>query len=168
MTIINTNARSLSPKIDSLLVCLTELKSSIAVVSETWLKDCPELEKDVEDLEEGSGYTMLYKNREPNDRGFSHGGIAILSRLSVCKFSAIKMPNPDSFEVLPAVGTVKGPSRKLIVVAAYIPPNYNVPRAKKCLDYITDLVIMIKNKYRDPFIVVAGDFNQWAVDQAFY
>ena len=64
------------------------------------------------------------------------------------------------------VGTVKGQSRKLVIIAAYIPPNYSVPRGKSCLDYIKHCVTEVKNKYRDPFIVVAGDFDQWDLASA--
>ena len=46
------------------------------------------------------------------------------------------------------------------MLAAYIPPNYAVPRAKQCLEYIENLVIDIRRTYRDPYLVVAEDFNQ--------
>ena len=39
LTIINTNARSLIPKIDSLDECFGELEADIAVVTETWMRD---------------------------------------------------------------------------------------------------------------------------------
>ena len=54
ITIINTNARSLTPKIDSLLDCFNELQADIAVVTETWLKSGPGLERDLDDLEKGA------------------------------------------------------------------------------------------------------------------
>ena len=65
MTIINTNARSLCPKIGSLIDCFNELDAGIAVVTETWLRDGLELEKDKEDLSRGC---LLYTSPSPRDR----------------------------------------------------------------------------------------------------
>ena len=36
-TIVNTNARSLCPKIHSLIDCFNELEADIAIITETWL-----------------------------------------------------------------------------------------------------------------------------------
>ena len=80
---------------------------------------------------------------------------------SLSHFKSIPIPNPDNFEVLPLIGSLRGTTRKIVVIAAYIPPNYTVPRGKQCLDYIELCVMEAKNKYRNPYIVVAGDFNQW-------
>ena len=55
MNIVNTNARSLCPKIHSLLDCFVELKIDLAILTETWLTDGEGLEEDIEDLREGSG-----------------------------------------------------------------------------------------------------------------
>ena len=71
LTIINTNARSLCLEIDSLVDCLNETDSHLAVVTETWLRDGESLEEDVEDLVQGTGLGMLYKNREACPNGVS-------------------------------------------------------------------------------------------------
>ena len=79
ITIINTNACSLSPKIDSLLDCFSELEADIAVVTETWLQDGDSLDHDLADLEDGAGIASLTRNRDPHPvTGVSHGGVAIL------------------------------------------------------------------------------------------
>lgn len=51
----------------------------------------------------------------------------------------------------------------LITVACYIPPGYSVARGRGALEYVEDVVLEVKRRYRDPFIVVAGNFNQWEV-----
>ena len=61
---------------------------------------------------------------------------------------------------------MKGHSRKLVTVACYLPPNYNTARGRAALEHIEDVVREIKRSYVDPFIVVAGDFNQWTVGDA--
>ena len=72
LTLINTNARSLCPKINSLIDCFDETGASVGVVTETWLSDGWDLEEDVDDLMAGSGLGMLYRNRPKNGKGFSH------------------------------------------------------------------------------------------------
>lgn len=59
-----------------------------------------------------------------------------------------------------------GHSRKLAVVACYLPPNYKKSRGDEALSFITDTVIEIKRRYSNPYIVVAGDFNQWKLEEA--
>ena len=72
--IINTNARSLCPKINSLVDCFEETGATIGTVTETWLSDGESLEQDIQDLLHGTGLGMICRNREENARGFSHGG----------------------------------------------------------------------------------------------
>ena len=43
-SIINTNARSLCPKISSLIDCMSETDTRLAIITETWLQDGPQLE----------------------------------------------------------------------------------------------------------------------------
>ena len=62
ITIINTNARSLKPKIDSLLDCINETEADFAVLTETWLQEAGVSElKD--DLSRGAGLGILARNR---------------------------------------------------------------------------------------------------------
>ena len=78
INIINTNARSLCPKIESLIDCFEELDVTLGVVTETWLADGESLDRDVEDLAKGAGLGMVCLNRKANDRGIAHGGVACL------------------------------------------------------------------------------------------
>ena len=120
MTVINTNARSLCPKISSLIDCFSDLNAMVGVVTETWFSDGPALEKDIENLSLGAGMTMISQNRPPNDQGFSHGGVAIVYRTASLSLRRVKLHNPGKFEVVMAEGTLGGSS--LVVVGAYIPP----------------------------------------------
>ena len=38
----------------------------------------------------------------------------------------VKFVNDENFEVVVAMGNIKGLSRKLLVIGCYIPPNYNL------------------------------------------
>ena len=48
-----------------------------------------------------------------------------------------------------------------MVIAAYLPPNYKRQQGEDAVSFLTDLIAMVKNKYRDPYVMVWGDFNQW-------
>ena len=135
----------------------------IAVVTETWLKDGPDLEQDLRDLEDGAGLCAITLNRPPNHTGVSHGGVAVITRKNMGNFKKFAIRNPEGYEVLPVVGSVQGTTRKLAVVAAYIPPNYTTAKGKGCVDFVEDLILELKRKFRDPFIIMAGDFNQWEI-----
>ena len=166
ISVINTNARSLCPKIDSLIDCFEELDVTLGVVTETWLASGTSLDKDIKDLVQGAGLGMICLNRDPNDRGVAHGGVAVVHDTARCTLQRLDLPNPDKFEVLVTLSNVAGHSRKLLTVACYLPPNYNARRGKEALNHIENVVLEIKRMYRDPFIMVAGDFNQWPVQDA--
>ena len=122
---------------------MEEMDSTVAVVTETWLSDGPGLDEDLEMLEAGAGISMVTLNRERNNQGFSHGGVAIVYQTSQCTFKRIPLHNPNNFEVLAAAGKFSGFSRQILVIGAYIPPTYNAQRASGCLDFITDSVIAV-------------------------
>ena len=100
--IINTNACSLCPKINSLVDCFEETTATIGIITETWLLDGEALDEDLQDLLHGTGLGMVCRNRVRNDRGFSHGGMALVFDSTVCNFKPLEYPNPEEFEVLPA------------------------------------------------------------------
>ena len=145
------------------------MNADVAIVTETWLKEGPSLEQFKSDLELGANLCTLTLCREPNAvTGVAHGGVAIVNRKGFGKFKMIDFPNPNNYEVLPAVGTIVGSSRKMVVIAAYIPPNYIVSRGRGCVEHIEELIVQVKRTYNDPFIVLGGDFNQWQAEEAIH
>ena len=62
--------------------------------------------------------------------------------------------------------SLRGHSRKLVVVACYLPPGYSRTRGGEALEYIEGTVIELKRRYKDPYVVIAGDFNQWKIQDA--
>ena len=162
INVINTNARSLRPKIASFIQCFINLSLVLAIVTETWFADGSRLELETENLLLGHGLRLQTLNRPPHHlSGVSYGGVAIVTRENCSRSSVVRFPNPENFEVLPVCLTIPEIQQKLFVVAAYVPPNYLVARGKLCLSHISDLVFHIKNTNPNPLILVAGDFNQW-------
>ena len=47
----------------------------------------------------------------------------------------------------------------------YILPNYTKNRASGSVDYVADVVVQMKRKFNDPYLVIVGDFNQWKVEE---
>ena len=163
---INTNARSLRPKITSMIDAFRELDLTFAVVTETWFTDGDRLQKESEDLLLGHGLNCIARNRPPGNAGFSHGGVALLYKDAQVSAKIIDFPNPEQFEVLVTLLTIKSVKRKFAIISAYIPPGYTVPRGRACLQHINDAVLDIKNNHDSPFIGIFGDFNQWPIEQA--
>ena len=73
--------------------------------------------------------------------------------------------NRENYEILAVYGAVKEVERKFFVIAAYLPPNYTTVRAKAAMKVIYDTLMDIKRKFADPYIIIAGDFNQWQIDK---
>lgn len=168
MKIINTNARSLRPKLTSFIDCFKELELTFAIVSETWFCDGNALELEAENLLLGEGLRIITKNRPPGRMGYSHGGVAIISREAITKVKEIPFNNPESFEVLPIEAKVKDIKRTVYIIAVYIPPKYTAGRGRACLQHVNDIVLHIKNNCVNPYILVSGDVNQWALEDALF
>ena len=145
---------------------MTETDASFAVITETWLKDGPALAADLEELSNIAGLGMIVKNRTAGENGVAYGGVAVVWREGEKELKEVKMSNPERHEVLVCAGGVAGQSRKLVIVACYVPPNIKKKKSDAVLDYISDAIIHVKQKYKDPYICIAGDFNQWRIEQA--
>ena len=100
LTVINTNARSLCPKIESLISCMDELESAFAIVTETWFAASQALETDLIDLRGRAGLSVIAKNRDPNSQGVSHGGVALIFNEAMCNFVEVAVANPSNWEVI--------------------------------------------------------------------
>ena len=55
---------------------------------------------------------------------------------------------------------------KTVVLACYIPPGYKKKRGEAALEHVSDVITEIKRRFKDPFIMIGGDFNQWDIWQA--
>ena len=163
LTIINTNARSLCPKLRSLIDCIGEMEASLAIVTETWMKKGQAMTELEDELLLGNGLGIMARNREALSNGVAYGGVALVWKEALGSFREVELPNPQGYEVLVAAGTVRGYSRKMIVVACYLPPNMTRVKGAAALDFIEETVIAMKRRFKDPYLVIAGDFNQWDV-----
>ena len=105
------------------------MKVDIAVVTEMCFHDGQDLEQDLK--EDGAGLCTLALSRPPNRLGVSHSCVAIITKKSLGNFKKLNVHNPENYEVLPVVGSVQGITRKVVVIAENIPPNYMVVSKNK-------------------------------------
>ena len=106
---------------------------------------------------------MLVKNRPKNQRGYSTGGVAIVYKKNIIKFRELVLPG-NRYEVVCGAGTLIHHAQKVIAIAVYIPPQYTEEESRNCLDFLEESIIHIKGKFKDPYIIVSGDFNKRDVD----
>ena len=163
--LLYTNARSIAPKMECFLDYLEEMDTSVAILTETWLNDGSGLDEDLAEIEKGTGYGMIVKNRPINQRGYSTGGVAIVYKTNRIKFRELKLPG-NKFEIVCGAGSLIHHARKVVAIAVYIPPQNSAEESRECLDFLEESVIHIKGMFKDPYIIVSGDFNRRDVDQS--
>ena len=64
---------------------------------------------------------------------------------------------------LVGAGSMRGYGRKLVVMACYLPPDLDKRVGSEALRFIGDTVAFLKKKFKDPNLIIAGDFNQWKI-----
>ena len=158
-----TNARSLSPKIHSLITMFDELQLHFAVVTESWLKDGQTLDRDVIDLEYGTDLKIIYKNRPTKQasRRRVGGGVSIIYSKARCNLRERRIAS-GRFEIVIATGKIAPLSRDVAIFAVYIEPKMLVSELDKLRDIISANVLQLKAnaKGEGPLFFIAGDVNR--------
>ena len=77
---ILSNARSLVPKITSLIDAMHELDLTFAAITETWFKGGKQLQRELLDIEMAANIKIICRNRK------SRGGVCFAFRASMCNF----------------------------------------------------------------------------------
>ena len=166
ISFLNTNARSLGPKITSLADCFEEKLLDFASVTETWFQS-DRLREELE-VEMNDKYSLGMFSREratAANNGRQYGGVAMVYRKHTCSFDEFPLTNPDNYEVLAAVGRVTGVKGKVFCISCYAPPNLDLAQARGLIEFVSDLVGEAKRSYGDCTIVVNGDFNHWPAEE---
>ena len=138
----------------------------MAVITETWLRDGAVLENRREAMREELGLDMIGRNREPLTSGVSYGGVAIVWKIGRLDFKKVPLKNPSKFELVVGASSIRGHNRKLVVIACYLPPGYEKKRGEAAVDFLADTISIMKRRFQNPYIVLAGDFNQWKGEEA--
>ena len=156
ISFINTNARSLMRKVDSLGDSFDELDLNFAQVTETWLQSNTDTGDLALKLRDGFSLGILFRNRSNVARnGRQYGGVALIFRLN-SKFTNFAFPNPSDFEVMASVGSIKGVRETVAVVTSYMPPNMSLADARSMIEYTSDLIAELKRVHNDCMVVLGG------------
>ena len=172
LNVLLTNARSISPKIDSLILYMEELDATLSIITESWLRSGSKLEDDLFHLEHGTNLKMIYRNRDRNGRAVKRdsggkirgGGVAIIYHKNKINLTELKMP-ASRFEIVAAIGNLPGHTRKLVVYAVYAPPSLRTGAFDELIDEMVTSINKIKTEYDNPIIIVGGDFNRKPIDK---
>ena len=157
LRIINTNARSVGPKKRALVDCMEEQKINLALVTETWLQSNTQVEQEIRDLADEHNLGVITRNRmqlAPNGR--QYGGVAIVYNKGTTALKPFHLVNPNSYEILAAVGTTRGIKGKIFVVAVYMPPNMARHEAESCIEFISDVLSEAKRNFQGCTLVVGA------------
>lgn len=60
------------------------------------------------------------------------------------------------FKILVALGLRTGQRRKILVIALYLPPDYDADRTESCLNEVNGTVLAMRKHYANPYVIVAG------------
>ena len=166
LNIALTNARSLAPKVGSLVDLFNEMDIGAGIITESWLQDGPELEKDIADLELGTGLAMIYKNRmkrksiarygSEKKRG---GGVAIVYNTGKITLKEYKIAG-NRFEMVSATGRQHNSGRVIFIFGIYVPPRMKVADYTELMETLVLAISDIKTKHLDPILIVGGDMNR--------
>ena len=165
--ILLTNARSLSPKIESLHLYFEEHKIDVALITESWLKDGQTLDRDVIDLEHGTDLKIIYRNRPKKSVGSRvvGGGVSIVYSKSRCNLRERRIVG-NKFELVVAVGRVGKLTRGAAFFCLYMEPKMKVAEVRQVNDIIADQILQLKAN-GDPLIFVGGDLNKKCIGDSF-
>ena len=161
---MNTNARSIEPKVRSLYDCFAEKQLDFAFLTETWHQSNRALQDTLREYADRFALCSIVRNREQLARnGRSYGGIAFIYRKSTLNFARFDLVNPENHKVLATVGKVSGVKGKVFCLSVFAPPNLPQAKAKQLVDYVSDVVGEAKRSFENCTIIVAGDFNHWPI-----
>ena len=149
-----TNARSLPPKIRSLITYFEELELHFALVTETWMSEGDRYDRNAKKLEDRDNLEIIRKSRKT--RG---GGVAIVFDKKKIKLKYVKIKR-NSFEVVAAVGRTTDDNRKLLIISAYYPPQMKKTKVEELNRCISDFIDDCKVKYDSLAVIIGGDMNQ--------
>ena len=164
--VLLTNARSLSPKIESLHTFFEEHRLDVAMITESWLKDGSTLDRDVIDLEHGTNLKIIYKNRPKRAASARAvgGGVSIVFDKARCNLRERRIVG-NKFELVLATGKIAKVIRPFAFICIYIEPRMKVDELEKLNDLLAAEIVKLKAA-ADFLLFVGGDLNRKSIEPA--
>ena len=156
----STNARSLPPKITSMIECFRELDLAFFAITETWLKNDESTKLSLEELNQNEKIRLLTRNR-----GSRGGGVAVAYDTTRANFSVVKLPR-NRFEMMCCAGRVEKIPGQVVVFTVYLPPKMSAGVLGEFCDFLSDSIELVKERFDETTIIVTGDFNRKDISKA--
>ena len=160
-----TNARSLAPKMNSLIDYMRELDTAVAIVTESWLKPGRQLDEDIDDLTKAENLGLIHCSRRTNRGRNAGGGVALVynkEKIDITEYKAKKA----NAELVCAIGKIPKLTRKIFIVGIYISPRVRSKQYHLMLEAVSDVILKVKTELENPLIILAGDFNHTNIEEA--
>ena len=154
-----TNARSLCPKTDSLRDAFDSLGLNVACVTETWYGGGSNLREHLSDVEGSSGIQILHKSRDGRTKR-AGGGVVVAFDLASCNLKRRGSKHmPSQFEVMCVAGLIGKVARKVVIFVVYVPPTTKAGELKELQEALAVDVGAAMKSFKNPLVLVTGDFN---------
>lgn len=136
------------------------------ILTETWFYDCAALDNLMCDASSGEGIRFLNFCRKRKGRQNIGGGVSIAFKADRVKASEFKMKR-SGHEIVAARIKLTNNTRPMFVLAVYASTRLNATKARELLTLVNDAIHKIKSTNGNPYILIAGDFNNWPEERAF-
>ena len=151
-------SRTLDPCTESAYKIFEELDLDLLVVSETWFHSCPALDRLQLNAEQEHGICFIDYCRKPNRNKNRGGGVSILNKKNKIPLKRFDVKTGGT-EMLVVKGKINNNTRPIFVVAVYISTRLKAPAVKSFIKLISGAINTVKTEAKDPYILIAGDFN---------
>ena len=130
-----------------MMEAFSELDLSFMLVSESWLKQGPILQKCLIDLDHAENLSIIHKSRVTRRGRNSGGGVCIV--FDKTKIALKEYPIKSGLsEIVAACGKVQNIQRKIVVISAYIPPKTKAKQDREALGHISDDILKAKTEFQ--------------------
>lgn len=118
------------------------------------------MQEHLSDLEGATGIKVQHKSRDGRVRGRS-GGVAIAFDSASCNFKQRQLKHTHKeHEIVSAVGRIGVLPQRVDAFAIYVPSNIKVTQLEELREALATEVAAAQTTYRNPLVVVGGDFNR--------
>ena len=160
-TVATYNLRSLMPKARNLTTDILERSVELALLTEIWENSSNlEHKMEIEKMLELDGLKYISTPRQPNKKGVSYGGAAIIVNTEKFTLEKLNVHIPHNLEVVWGLMKSKIPSakfKKIITCSFYSPPSKK--RNTKMADHIVSTLQMLTSIYPESGIILGADRN---------
>ena len=142
-----------------------ELDLAVALITESWLSEGKKLQHCIDDLNDGENIQILQKSRKSRRGRTAGSGVVIAHDTNKIKLKPFPI-SCGKAEIIAATGRIANNQRVFVFFSIYISPKTKAKQTQETLDALSDAILIAKTTFRDPIVIVGGDFNKKEVEPA--